>query len=472
MISTILKFNKITFLVLAALSLLLFSSCSNRKLLLRNAPAGTVFTDEDGNIITKVALGHSAQLRNSQTNAVLFDFTPNNDINLTNLEISRSENGTVINFPSESDKDGLGNTLTLFVACNPSSSGVRFCPAVTSADDLSASCDGAILLTTQAEESGSYLWANATTRSGLSDCEVEVNIDDVNGGAQGTIVFSYSFSFLGPDGIDITPETAPDCLLACDDPTLDAGGVSGRYACNDPAITGPTEDISGTSFSCQSSFEGNDQNFVTNYLTRTPSFTWTFLTESIATLDLANYNFLLSDEENNLVACEFQCEAFIEGEGSFEFTINDGEFLTYTVTGYDTDNTYFVDPDHLDPVLAGIDGGPVGVDTLVITDSNDNTDYSFTLGTGDFEHVTGFEIIDLDNGVVNSIFVDADSLLATSDTASLLILGTELDSIGLVDTTWEESATTVEINGVTCNELTNGEATLYLQEGITWGQAI
>jgi len=470
-VQVFLKIQKFFFIVIL---FGLCHACSNSIYSLENAPQGTSFVDENGDIVTSENSDALVELRHDETGKTLFTFHLSDDVDLENLVVERTATTTLIYFPSESDKTGLGDMVTVFVPCTPSTSALRVCAEATSADDMSEACDNTnVLLTRLADESGDYVWNNVDFRSGITDCKVEIATEEASVGVQSTVALPAYVSFQGPEGLEVDPDTAPQCLLLCDDPVLDAGGLSGSYTCNDPSITGPTDDISGTQFSCSAIFETGEvaQTFISRYLTdETPGFVWTFQNSSTVTLDLFNYNYLLPGQQESLAQCQFQCEMYVEGEGSFEFHVNDSDTLSYTVTGYDADNIYFLNPNDLIPVLAGLDGGVEGVDALIVTDGNDGTSYSFELAADDFANVFGFEKIDLDNGAVNEITLNADAVITTSDSHSLIVFGDAQDAVHLTDIGWSEGSDIVEKEGIDCIELTSGQATLYLQEDLEWSE--
>ncbi len=444
------------------------SGCGSSSYTLINPPSGFVFTDSSGNVITSSSANSNVQLRTSDGENILFQFQVNSNVNFQNVVAARNLNNSVVHFPSNSDKAGITGTVNLFTPCYPAQNTTRVCPSATTLTDVAASCTDQILLTVTEPVSGDYAWANPT-RSGINDCQIQADISNFNTGGSGTIILPYSFSFQPPPGYVGPPQ---ECALACDDPISNLGGVEMFYQANDIVISSPASSLEGQTFAGTGTTIALDPDFISRYLDPLPSFIWTFIDDSNVTLDLYSYNYLLEGQTTPLPQCQFQCEMFPDPGATFSFSINGRtNLIAYTVTGTNVENVYFVSPANT-TILLSVRGGNVGSSTMVITSTfSDDPIYplDFTLGEGDFISVTGFEVLDLNNGVENTVTLNQSSVLTFSDTGSLQILGTDEDTVVMSDASSWTNSEAVTIDGNTFTQYQNGDATLLVQQGVNVG---
>lgn len=448
-------------------------SCGHGRDPLINPPSGFIFTNSSGDEIVRPSSDGLVQLRNGSGEKLL-QFTYGAPINFNHVIAARTVEKSLLHFPSLTDKAGIVGTISFFVPCSPDQNALRICPGATTASAVASACSGELLLTTEAPSSGAYTWAN-TTRTGTDDCEVQVDIRDFNTGGSGTILLPYQFSFEGPEGHVYDAETDPQCQLLCDDPVVDFGGVERQYLADidygvhREAILPPLSDLAGSTISMQltDSDPIPDPDFITRYFAEPPTSLWSFRADNTVTLDLTGYNFLLSGEQSPLVACEIQCEMFDDGEGSFHFDIDGSDQIRHTVTGYDDNNVSYLSPLNIDKMLAGISGGVRGTSVLVITDAGADEPFYFELGADNFAQVSGFEVLDLNNGAINVVTLDSTSLLAFSDTDQLKIRGDADDTVRLHAETWTELSGTVTEDDVEYVRYQKGAATVLVESGVT-----
>lgn len=463
--------NSYQFIVMAFCVVLTpFLSCnqdSAQTYTLENAPEGYQFTNTSGEVLTSLksnADDMTVQLR-SEEGSVDLEFTVTGSVDLDRLTLERDLETVFINYDFPGDEisiDGIDTELTVYVPCNPMHNAVRFCYDITAQDEILPTCEFQSLPTTEEVYSGNVTWLNPE-RSGITDCAISV-INSKSllqaGGAQGTLLMPSSFSVTPPVDFVSNPETDPACAFLCDDPTYDLGGYEAHFFCNDPIVQLPTDSMDGTQLSCQLTYENTE--FHTQYF-ESNSLNWTFTGDERVALDAQQFNFLLKGQQLELLECQLTCEMFVEGDADLSFFVNGQDSFTYTLTGYDTDNVYFLDPNFSTPEHNYLDGGVEGTDTLVVTDGNTDTPLDIVLESYDFDDVVGFEVIDLNNGVENTISVDHVSLSNTSDTGTLKILGTSLDTVRtsiVAEDSYEEDG--IEFTQLT---LLDGKI-LYVQSGI------
>ncbi len=147
-----------------------------------NAPTGFIFTDADGNTISGTTRGATAQLRASSGETVLA-FTTDGDVDFSNVTVARTSSRSVVHFPTSDDKAGLTGTLTLFVPCDSRTNQVRICPSAATTDETATGCSGELTVSTGTATSGAYTFGNASSRSGVTDCQVTANVADFGTGA-------------------------------------------------------------------------------------------------------------------------------------------------------------------------------------------------------------------------------------------------------------------------------------------------
>lgn len=151
---------------------------------LTGAPTGFVFTNTSGNQIDKMSSGGTAQLRDT-TGRILLQFFVNGIVNFQNVVAGRDSTKTLIHFPSAIDKNGISGYLLLFFACNATTDEVRVCPSATAMSEVAGGCTDELTLNAANPTSGAYTWANASTRTGSDDCQVQANTGDFGTGAFG-----------------------------------------------------------------------------------------------------------------------------------------------------------------------------------------------------------------------------------------------------------------------------------------------
>jgi len=445
----------------------IITACSNI-VSLDNPPAGLVFTNTSGEIKSLADDGAVIQLRVEETSQIIAEFQVGGDVDFSNVTVEWDIDNFHIVFASEEDKSGIEGDISLFIPCSPDQNAVRVCPESTELEDTNSDCVNAVVLTADESASDSYTFLN-TDRAGTDACQLAISSTVLNVAARGTDNVPYSFSLQNPGA----PEgSAPlRCTIQCDDPVLNIGGFDMSYACDftdgvDDIIEGPIDTLEGFSFSCELNGSDIPDNF-SRYFDTHPNYNVSYVDSENATIDINHYNFLLSDEEADTVLCEYVCEAPEAGEGTIDYDFDGNDKANeITITGYDTDNIYFLNP--LD-IPEEADGGELGDDTLVITDADADESFDFALGAGDFVSIVGFENIDLDNDVTNGVSLDEASVLAFSDTDTLIILGDESDTVTLSDAPWTVTNESVTIDDRNYVELSSGDAVVFVEEVITLG---
>ncbi len=153
---------------------------------LSNAHSGFSFTDTNGNAISFFSDGATIQLRDS-SDRVLVSFSPDGDVDFTNVTAARTGTRSLLHFPSTADKNGIAGNITFHVPCAASDDLVVLCPDAEATDDVASGCDSELNLTDSSPSSAGYLWDNPE-RSGSDDCEVIVAIEDFGTGGMGDAV--------------------------------------------------------------------------------------------------------------------------------------------------------------------------------------------------------------------------------------------------------------------------------------------
>lgn len=115
-----------------------------------------------------------------------------------------------------------------------------------------------------------------------------------------------------------------------------------------------------------------------------------------------------------------------------------------------------------DAIDKSIEGGE-GQDTLRIID---NSDISLDKG----KVIEEIEVVDMDNGLANTIILTEKDVLKVADDEILQILGDALDSVDAPDFT--DRGADIDINGVTFATFTSGDAQIYVELGITLNEQV
>lgn len=206
---------------------------------LSNPPTGLKFTDTSGNEITSWSGATTVELRDGNNN-ILFSFTPNGNVDFSNVSAERTATKTMVHFSSTSDKIGISGIVTLYAPCTSNQNSIVVCPNAASASEVETNCTDGIALSPTTTSANNYTYANAVTRTSTTDCQVSADIANFSSGAIGNIVLPI---LVTDDILDTNPCPDQDLLtdatfIADLQAAVDAGPIT-MYFDGDGATKGP-----------------------------------------------------------------------------------------------------------------------------------------------------------------------------------------------------------------------------------------